>query len=190
MKDNRTAEQIQADTLRVLNRDAELRAEKTPAPPREAQQALPKRDVKALVEALRIRALALTGQEWERTATRDMMKEAAQMLEDMEAALHASEAGPRDAFKGETAVEALAWDRGWRFCKAQIQAEAGPQAPREEPRPIALSSEQQEAATLWAADDRLWTTQEVVEFNLKVFARKILGLEAGVSARVPEEPHA
>ena len=43
---------------------------------------LPKRDVPALIEALRIRALALTGERWERNATRDMMKEAAQVLED------------------------------------------------------------------------------------------------------------
>ena len=44
---------------------------------------LPKRDAKALIEALRIRALALTGEAWERTATRNMMNEAAQMLEDL-----------------------------------------------------------------------------------------------------------
>ncbi len=59
---------------------------------------LPKRDAKALIESLRIRALALTGEAWERTATRDMMKEAAQMLEDLtsSAALHGSEAGPQE----------------------------------------------------------------------------------------------
>lgn len=44
---------------------------------------LPKRDARELIEALRIRALALTGEAWERTATRDMMNEAAQMLEDL-----------------------------------------------------------------------------------------------------------
>ncbi len=44
--------------------------------------ALPQRDIPALIEALRIRAMALTGEAWERSATRDMMKEAAQRLED------------------------------------------------------------------------------------------------------------
>lgn len=46
---------------------------------------LPIRDTSALIEALRIRALALTGETWEREATRDMMKEAAQSLEDQQA---------------------------------------------------------------------------------------------------------
>ncbi len=44
---------------------------------------LPKRDIPALIEALRIRALALCGEKWERDATRDMMKEAADRLEEM-----------------------------------------------------------------------------------------------------------
>lgn len=43
---------------------------------------LPKRDILALIEALRIRALALTGAAWERDATRDMMNEAAGQLEN------------------------------------------------------------------------------------------------------------
>ena len=42
-----------------------------------------KRDIPALIEALRIRALALTGEKWERGATQAMMKEAAQCLEDL-----------------------------------------------------------------------------------------------------------
>lgn len=53
----------------------------------QATPRLPKRDTPALIEALRIRALALTGQEWERNATRDMMNEAAQQLEELQAAL-------------------------------------------------------------------------------------------------------
>ena len=36
---------------------------------------LPQRDTPDLITALRIRALALTGVEWERDATRDMMLE-------------------------------------------------------------------------------------------------------------------
>lgn len=48
---------------------------------------LPKRNARELTESLRIRALALTGETWERNATRDMMKEAAQMIEDLETTL-------------------------------------------------------------------------------------------------------
>ena len=43
----------------------------------------PKRDATELIEALRIRAMYLTGEKWERTATAAMMKEAADMLESM-----------------------------------------------------------------------------------------------------------
>lgn len=50
--------------------------------PTRAERILPKRDGRELTEALRIRALALTGEKWERTATADMMKEAAQWIED------------------------------------------------------------------------------------------------------------
>lgn len=48
--------------------------------------------------------------------------------------------------------------------------------------PIPLNDEQVRAAKDWAADDRLWTTQETVEFNLRTFARKIL------SAVLPSPP--
>jgi hypothetical protein len=47
------------------------------------KDALAKRDIPALVEALRIRATAITGQAWERWATGIVMKEAAQQLEDL-----------------------------------------------------------------------------------------------------------
>jgi hypothetical protein len=40
--------------------------------------------------------------------------------------------------------------------------------------PIPLNDEQERAAKEWAADDRLWTTQETVEFNLRTFARVVL----------------
>jgi hypothetical protein len=43
--------------------------------------------------------------------------------------------------------------------------------------PIRLNPEQERAVTQWAADDRLWTTQETVEFNLRVFARVILAAQ-------------
>ncbi len=48
--------------------------------------------------------------------------------------------------------------------------------------PIPLTAAQEQAAKDWAADDRLWTTQETVEFNLRVFARTILMLAAPVRA--------
>jgi hypothetical protein len=40
--------------------------------------------------------------------------------------------------------------------------------------PIPLNDWQERAIKQWAADDRLWTTQETVEFNLRMFARTIL----------------
>lgn len=66
--------------------------------PQEELNKPPKRDIPALIEALRIRALALTGAEWERTATRDMMKEAADRLEESQARLSALE-GPMKELK-------------------------------------------------------------------------------------------
>ena len=45
---------------------------------------------------------------------------------------------------------------------------------RAELGPIHLNEAQRYAAKVWAADDRLWTTQETVEFNLLSFARVIL----------------
>ena len=57
--------------------------------------------------------------------------------------------------------------------------------PLDRPEPIAtqyplslntagLNDAQLKAAKEWAADDRLWTTQDTVEFNLRTFARVIL----------------
>jgi len=46
--------------------------------------------------------------------------------------------------------------------------------------PIALSKAQEALARQWAADDRLWTTQETVEFNLMVFARAVLAAKPDV----------
>jgi hypothetical protein len=40
--------------------------------------------------------------------------------------------------------------------------------------PIPLNALQLKAIKEWSADDRLWTTQETVEFNLQTLARKIL----------------
>ena len=53
--------------------------------------------------------------------------------------------------------------------------------------PIPLSDDQQAAVKEWAADDRLWTTQETVEFNLRTFARLILK-SAGDAARARVGP--
>lgn len=41
-----------------------------------------------------------------------------------------------------------------------------------------LNTDQRQAVRNWAADDRLWTTQETVEINLATFARLILALPA------------
>lgn len=40
--------------------------------------------------------------------------------------------------------------------------------------PIYLNDRQERAVREWAADDRLWTTQQTVETNLRTFARVIL----------------
>lgn len=40
--------------------------------------------------------------------------------------------------------------------------------------PIRLNLEQQELVDQWAKDDRLWTTEDTVNFNLRTFARAIL----------------
>lgn len=47
-------------------------------------------------------------------------------------------------------------------------------APKVETGLIPLNDEQEQTIKQWAADDRLWTTQETVEFNLRTFARCIL----------------
>jgi len=49
--------------------------------------------------------------------------------------------------------------------------------------PIPLNDAQEQAAKVWAADDRLWTTQETVEFNLRTFARVILKEQSAAEAR-------
>ena len=49
----------------------------------------------------------------------------------------------------------------------------------------ALTEAQRLAAKEWAADDRLWTTQETVEFNLLVFAQKILALGLAAGSALP-----
>jgi hypothetical protein len=42
---------------------------------------------------------------------------------------------------------------------------------------IELNAEQLREVERWAADDSLWTTQETVAFNLKIFARVILAAD-------------
>lgn len=44
--------------------------------------------------------------------------------------------------------------------------------------PIPLTAAMLEAIRTWAADDRLWTTQETTAFNLCTFARVILKAQA------------
>lgn len=50
----------------------------------------------------------------------------------------------------------------------------------QEHNPIELNAAQESLVQVWAADDRLWTTQETVEFNLRVFARNILKVNAAL----------
>jgi hypothetical protein len=48
-----------------------------------------------------------------------------------------------------------------------------------------LTAQQLAAAKQWAADDRLWTTQETVEFNLRTFARVVLAAQPPVVGQAP-----
>ena len=52
--------------------------------------------------------------------------------------------------------------------------------------PIPLNEEQEQAVRLWAVDDRLWTTQETVQFNLRTFARVILSKAVAAPPAVPQ----
>jgi hypothetical protein len=54
------------------------------------------------------------------------------------------------------------------------------------PAPIALNAAQEHDIKRWAADDRLWTTQETVEFNLRTVARKILASAEAAPMERPE----
>jgi hypothetical protein len=53
--------------------------------------------------------------------------------------------------------------------------------------PIALNDEQEGAVKDWAADDRLWTTQDTVEINLRTFARVVLKHSSERQAREQAE---
>ncbi len=48
--------------------------------------------------------------------------------------------------------------------------------------PVVLNDAEEQEVKLWAADDRLWTTQETVEFNLRTFARSILSSDTRLAA--------
>ena len=52
---------------------------------------------------------------------------------------------------------------------------------------IQLNEAQEAHCKTWAVDDRLWTTQETVELNLKTFARVILRYAEAQTA--PDVPH-
>jgi hypothetical protein len=64
-----------------------------------------------------------------------------------------------------------------------------PEAAQEQ-YPIPLNAEQERWIKHFAADDRLWTTQETVEFNLRVFARFMLkaALVSSPAAAEKEKP--
>ena len=79
---------------------------------------------------------------------------------------------------------ALAQPDAGEDCNAENGSEPINQADSNRPWPIylnhgQLNHKQREAAQTWAADDRLWTTQETVEFNLLTFARAILAASGG-----------
>jgi hypothetical protein len=72
--------------------------------------------------------------------------------------------------------------------RSQPVAEAGLNSPQPIGGPIPLNAEQKQAAKEWAADDRLWTTQETVEFNLRTFARVILKHREDRAVTAPPVP--
>lgn len=61
--------------------------------------------------------------------------------------------------------------RAWMKTTTPLAAEAAAPSPI---APVPLNPTQEAAVKSWAADDRLWTTQDTVEFNLRVFARSIV----------------
>jgi hypothetical protein len=60
--------------------------------------------------------------------------------------------------------------------EAALKAAPHVEQERQEDGPLPFTPEMAKAAYEWAADDRLWTTQDTVEFNLRTFARVILKL--------------
>lgn len=76
-----------------------------------------------------------------------------------------------------------AHDRGVTLVEA-ADALLPPAAPgaEEAEAPIPLNEWQQRAVKQWAADDRLWTTQETVEINLRTFARTVLATSSPAPA--------
>ena len=61
-----------------------------------------------------------------------------------------------------------------------------PSQPAGERSPIPLNTVQDSAIKEWSADDRLWTTQETVEFNLRTFARVILAARSSSPEGEPQ----
>lgn len=54
--------------------------------------------------------------------------------------------------------------------------------------PIPLNEAQLSLAKTWSEDDRLWTTQELVEINLRTFARAVLRESMPASSPVTDNP--
>lgn len=71
-------------------------------------------------------------------------------------------------------------------CREVVKDYSLAPAPSEAPHfPIALNDSQEQCVKIWAADMRCWATPETVEFNLRTFARKIIG-ESGQSGAPSE----
>jgi hypothetical protein len=59
-------------------------------------------------------------------------------------------------------------------CLDKVEAVLSAEPRQQDISPIPLTTKHEQSIKEWAADDRLWTTQETVEFNLRTFARTIL----------------
>jgi hypothetical protein len=99
------------------------------------------------------------------------------LTRELEQAIHEMGIAPVEWNMGEVGprVEAI---RRWRSVLREALAALAAEGETPPMYPIPLSEAQRQAVKEWAADDRLWTTQETVEINLRIFARKILALAA------------
>jgi hypothetical protein len=95
--------------------------------------------------------------------------------------LGASSVAPSDRYEQDDVIRRIQK----RFSQSNASSRTvTDDAPEESPIP--LNDWQQQAIRQWAADDRLWTTQETVEFNLRTFARTIL-TTSGAAPWQPEK---
>lgn len=141
---------------------------------------LPKRDARSMSEALRIRAMCLTGEKWERNATADMMKEAADLIERLAAPSRVAPASTCDC--GETLTQCSS-------CAVSDWQAAHPDCPQ---CCVAPPSGAQTAVikSIWGqAADGSWTKPLAQFFDYDYFKQVQSALAAAPRPRATEPPH-